>query len=75
MSLITLQSMINLVSHIFFILVAFWALQALRTDMLIKKHHIPQARTLYILVAIAVGYTTSQFFIDFILYIQNVLVF
>ncbi|GAA0361468.1 DUF1146 family protein [Alkalibacterium iburiense] len=75
MSLITLQSIIHLISHIFFILIAFWSLQSLRTDALIKKYHIPQARTLYILVAIALGYTVSQFFIDFILSIQNVLLF
>jgi len=71
MPLVMLQSLVNLVSHVFFILVAFWAMQALKTDVLIKKYHIPQARTLYILISIAVGYTASSFFIDFILSIQN----
>lgn len=75
MSLITLQSIINLISHIFFILIAFWSLQSVRTDTFIKKYHIPQARTLYILLAIAIGYTVSSFFIDFILSIQNVFLF
>ena len=71
MPIVMLQSIINLVSHIFFVLIAFWAMQALKTDVLIKKYHIPQARTLYILVSIALGYTASNFFIDFILSIQN----
>ncbi len=71
MPIVMLQSIINLVSHMFFVLIAFWAMQALKTDVLIKKYHIPQARTLYILVSIALGYTASNFFIDFILSIQN----
>ncbi|GEK88309.1 DUF1146 family protein [Alkalibacterium putridalgicola] len=71
MPLVMLQSLVNLVSHVFFVLVVFWAMQALKTDVLIKKHHIPQARTLYIVISIAVGYTVSNFFIDFILSIQN----
>lgn len=71
MTFIAMQSIIQLVSHMFFVMVAFWALQALRTDALLKKYHIPQARTLYILAAIAIGYNASNFFIDFILSIQN----
>ncbi|PRY82102.1 DUF1146 family protein [Alkalibacterium olivapovliticus] len=75
MTLVALQSIVNLISHIFFILVAFWSLQALRTDALIKKYHIPQARTLYIITAIALGYSASNFFIDFIQSIQNLFFF
>lgn len=75
MTLVALQSVVNLISHIFFIMIAFWSLQALRTDTFIKKYHIPQARTLYILLAIAIGYSVSNFFIDFILSIQNLFFF
>lgn len=75
MTLTTLQSLIALASHIFFILTAFWSLQAIRTDTLIRKYHIPQARTLYILAAIAIGYTVSQFFLEFILSIQQLFFF
>lgn len=71
MPLVMMQSIVNLVSHVFFILVAFWAMQALKTDRLIRKYHIPQARTLYIMISIGLGYTVSQFFVDFILSIQN----
>ncbi|GEK90405.1 DUF1146 family protein [Alkalibacterium kapii] len=72
MPLVVMQSLINLVSHVFFIFVAFWSMQALKTDVSIKKNHIPQARTLYIVVSIAIGYTVSNFFIDFILSLQNI---
>ncbi|MDN6729082.1 MAG: DUF1146 family protein, partial [Alkalibacterium sp.] len=71
MPLVVMQSLTSLVSHMFFVFIAFWALQALKTDVWIKKYHIPQARTLYILISIAIGYTVSNFFIDFILSIQN----
>ncbi|SFC25743.1 conserved hypothetical integral membrane protein [Alkalibacterium subtropicum] len=71
MPLVMMQSLIDLVSHVFFVLVVFWAMQALKTDVLIKKHHIPQARILYIVISIAVGYSVSNFFIDFVLSIQN----
>ena len=71
MPLVMLQSVVDLISHVFFILVAFWALQAFKTDVVIKKNYIPQARTLYILISIALGYTVSNFFLEFILSIQN----
>ena len=71
MPLVMLQSVVDLISHVFFILVAFWALQAFKTDVVIKKNHIPQSQTLYILISIALGYTASNFFLEFILSIQN----
>lgn len=71
MTFIGLQSLITIISHITFILITFWALQGLRTDSWIKKYHIQQARVLYILLSIAIGYTVSSFIIDFILSSQN----
>ncbi|GEL67516.1 DUF1146 family protein [Marinilactibacillus psychrotolerans] len=71
MTFIGIQSLITIISHITFILITFWALQGLRTDSLIKKYHIQQAKILYIFLSIAIGYTVSSFFIDFILSSQN----
>lgn len=68
-----IQSLIVLVSHVFFIGMTFWALQALRTDTWIRKYHIHQARLLYIFVSIAIGYSVSSFFIEFILASQNLI--
>lgn len=73
MRAIGIHSLIALISHIFFICMTFWALQSLRTDTWIKKYHIPQARLLYIFLAIAIGYNVSSFFIEFILDSQNLL--
>ncbi|WP_220727414.1 DUF1146 family protein [Marinilactibacillus psychrotolerans] len=63
MTFIGIQSLITIISHITFILITFWALQGLRTDSLIKKYHIQQAKILYIFLSIAIGYTVSSFFI------------
>jgi len=68
-----IQSLLTLISHIFFVSMAFWSLQSLRTDTWIKKHHISQARLLYIFLSIAIGYTVSNFFIEFINSSQNLL--
>lgn len=67
------EALINLISHIFFICITFWSLQALRTDQIIKKYHIPQARLLYVFLSIAIGYTVSSFFLEFILSSRNLI--
>jgi uncharacterized integral membrane protein (TIGR02327 family) len=73
MAYMGVQSLITLVSHIFFICLTFWAMQSLRTDTWIRKYHIPQARMLYVLIAIAIGYNVSSFFIEFLLSSQNLM--
>lgn len=73
MSYIGLQSIIELISHFAFIFLTFWAMRGLRTDIWLKKHHIPQGRILYLFVSIAIGYLVSKFFIDLIVTSQNLL--
>lgn len=71
MNFIGIQSLVSIASHIFFILLTFWSLQAVRIENLIRKQHVRQARVLYLLISIAIGYTVSSFFIEFILTSQN----
>ncbi|WP_028273496.1 DUF1146 family protein [Atopococcus tabaci] len=73
MTYIGVQSVIELMSHFFFIFMTFWAMKGLRTDVWLKKNHIPQGRILYLFISIAMGYTVSNFFIDLILSSQNLL--
>lgn len=73
MNFIGIQALLSIFSHIFFILLSFWSLQALRPDTVIRKNHVPQGRILYLLVSIAIGYTVSSFFIEFILTSQNLI--
>lgn len=73
MNFIGIQAAGTLISHIFFILLTFWALQAVRVEKIIRKYHVGQAKVLYLLVSIAIGYLVSTFFIEFILSSQNLL--
>lgn len=73
MNFIGIQAIATLISHIFFILIAFWALQAVRIEKIIRKYHVTQARILYLFIAITIGYTVSSFFIEFILSSQNLI--
>lgn len=68
-----IQSLLALICHTFFVCMTFWAMKSLRTDTWIKKHHIPQARVLYIFLSIAIGYTVSSFFIEFIASSQSLM--
>lgn len=73
MNFLGMQSLITIVSHMFFILLSFWALKGIRIEKFIKKNNIGQARVLYLFIAITVGYTVSTFFIDLILNSQNLI--
>lgn len=73
MNFIGIQAAGMLISHIIFILLTFWALQAVRVEKIIRKYHVSQAKVLYLLVSIAIGYLVSTFFIEFILSSQNLI--
>ena len=75
MNFIQIQSLITFFSHLFFIALSYWALQGLRTDHLFKKNAPQQLRIFYVLFAVAIGYTVSNFFLDFMNYSQNLLTF
>jgi uncharacterized integral membrane protein (TIGR02327 family) len=59
-------ALLSILSHLVFIAVAWWALQAIRLDQLIKPNHVFQARLLYILLAIFLGSSVSNFFLDYL---------
>jgi uncharacterized integral membrane protein (TIGR02327 family) len=59
------QALLSLLSHLFFIAISWWALQAVRLDKLIRPNHVFQARLLYILLAIVIGSSVSNFFLDY----------
>ena len=60
-----IQAIIGLVSHIFFIGITFYALQAFRLEQLFKKGKVFQIQLIYILLSIAIGSSVSNFLIDF----------
>lgn len=59
-----LQAGIGLISHILFIAISFYALQAFRLEQLFKKGHTFQIQLIYILLSIAIGSTVSNFILD-----------
>lgn len=59
------QAMVGLVSHIFFIGITFYALQAFRLEQIFKKGRTFQIQLIYILLSIAIGSSVSNFLIDF----------
>lgn len=73
MDFIRVQSLITVLSHFIFIALTYWAVQALRTDNLFKKNHPQQLQLFYLLISLAIGYTASNFFLDFFLHTQNLL--
>jgi len=75
MEFITIQSVVTLVSHIFFVGLSFWGLQSLRIEHLFKKNRVQQVRAFYVLVAVALGYLLSSFFLDFLTHSQNLIFF
>lgn len=60
-----IQAAISLISHIFFIGVSFYALQSVRLEMVFKKGKTFQIQLMYILLSIALGYTVSNFVLNF----------
>lgn len=62
------QAMISIISHLFFIVITFWALGALNFEKLLKPNRVLQARVLYILITIAIGSAISNFFLDYLLW-------
>jgi len=51
--------------------ITWWALQALNIEKLIKPGKVVQARALLLLLTIALGSMVSSFFLDYLLWSQQ----
>jgi uncharacterized integral membrane protein (TIGR02327 family) len=60
------QALLSIISHLVFVALAWWALQSIRLDKLLKPNRVFQARLLYILLAIILGSSVSNFFLDYL---------
>ncbi|WP_121613839.1 DUF1146 family protein [Mesobacillus foraminis] len=65
------QALISIMTHLVFIALAWWALQALHFEKLLRANRVFQARVLYILVSIALGSAVGNFFLDYLLWSQQ----
>ncbi|WP_422392744.1 DUF1146 family protein [Mesobacillus harenae] len=65
------QALISIMSHLVFIGLAWWALQALNFEKMLRSNHVLQARVLYIFTTVALGSTVSNFFLDYLQWSQQ----
>ncbi|MBO8175995.1 MAG: DUF1146 domain-containing protein [Bacillus sp. (in: Bacteria)] len=65
------QALFSMMSHLFFIAITFYALQALNFERFLRSNRVFQARMLYILLTIAIGSTVSNFFLQYLLWSQQ----
>lgn len=59
-----IQAIITLISYLFFILLAFWCIQAIPFHKFMGRFE-SQAKMLIVLLSIALGYTVASFFLRF----------
>lgn len=64
-------ALISMLSHIIFIVITWQVLQAVRLDPIFKKMRTFEARTLIIFIAIVIGSTVSNFFLDILKWSQQ----
>ncbi|GMB09412.1 putative integral membrane protein (TIGR02327 family) [Thermolongibacillus altinsuensis] len=60
------EALISILSHLFFISLTWWTLQAVQLEKIFKPNRIFQARLFYILLTIALGSIVSNFFLDYL---------
>ncbi|ANZ61683.1 hypothetical protein AYR62_03855 [Secundilactobacillus paracollinoides] len=66
------QALLTLISHFIFIFVAFWSIQKLHIENLMRLYP-TQARVLIVMLSVTVGYTCSSFFLNFIDNVRNLI--
>src|SRR5690625_687868 len=67
------QAMVNISSHLIFIIITWQLLRAVRIEEIFKKNRIVEARILIAFITIAISSTVSHFFIDLIHWMQQIL--
>ncbi|WP_163655026.1 DUF1146 family protein [Listeria sp. PSOL-1] len=67
--------MIVIISHLIFIIITFWALQALNYEKFLKKNKVMQARLLFAILAVVIGYLLSSFFLEYLSASKQLLTF
>lgn len=65
------QALVGMFSHLIFLVVTWWALQAFSIDKMIRANRVVQARLLLMLLTIAIGTSVSNFFLDFLSWSQS----
>lgn len=65
------QSAVSIVVHLLFFAITWWTLMGLRIDLLIKPGKTGHAKVLMILLTIAIGSAVSNFFLNYLIWAQQ----
>jgi uncharacterized integral membrane protein (TIGR02327 family) len=65
------QALLHILVHLLFLVIVWWAMQAINFDAWIKKGKVMEARVLYILLVISLASLTSDFFLKYLQYSTN----
>ncbi|HLR01220.1 MAG TPA: DUF1146 family protein [Virgibacillus sp.] len=68
---IGLMSVISIVSHLFFICVTWYVLQAINLSAFMRKGHEKEIKILLLFITIAIGTSVSHFFLDILQWSQD----
>lgn len=60
------QALVHIFVHLIFLAVTWWALQAFKFDLFVKNINSARAKTLMILLTIAISYLVSSFFLEYL---------
>lgn len=66
------QSAVSIVVHLLFFAITWWTLMGVRIDLLIKSGKTGHAKVLMILLTIAIGSIVSNFFLNYLLWSQQI---
>lgn len=60
------QAVIHIFVNLMFLAITWWALQSFRFDLFVKDPNGVRAKTLQVLVTIALAHLVSSFFLDYL---------
>ncbi|MDT3417816.1 putative integral membrane protein (TIGR02327 family) [Brevibacillus aydinogluensis] len=61
-----IYGVVSIILTVLFIALSWWALQAIRFDLFLKKPDGAQAKLLQILLSLVIGYEVARFFLDYL---------
>ncbi|UOE93925.1 MULTISPECIES: DUF1146 family protein [Bacillaceae] len=60
------QALLHIVVNLFFLATTWWALQSFKFDLFVKDPNGAKAKTLMILLSIAISHLVSSFFLEYL---------
>ncbi|MEE6451463.1 MULTISPECIES: DUF1146 family protein [Bacillaceae] len=71
-ALIGTEALLAIIVHLFFIILTWWALTAIKWESIMKKGHVAQIRLFMVLLTITISSAVSSFFLDYLQYTKNI---